>query len=627
MEDGISAYWELRRARRWCDIAQLCVIAMLEAMYFAAPRPLDATGSLLTPIILAGFLATTGLRTWFHARPEAKGPDESFWIFADFTFLYLLIYSFHIQYEQGPGVYLKSTTASFAFFLIAIRAVHLELRAVALAGAAAVFGWAGLTLAAMLDPASRMTRSFVEYMTSDAVLIGAQVEHMIGLGLVTTALAMVTKVVGVDGLTGLGNARVLVTQLHRAKARDRGASIILVRAANLHDLANLFGASTANKAIVEVAGRLTAFVGQWGKVWRIDETTFAINHHGLGPGETIVNAMDRLQRGLAEPLESANRFCLTFHLGCMPAEAHVDPLESYRRAHLALSHARSDVEGRSVVYSQALADDAQLALAIERNLPIALENGEFELVYQPIVALGTGEIVGAEALIRWPSRQGDQTSPASFMPVAEATGQIVPIGAWVIERAADDQLHWREQGFDMVVNVNVSPVQVAEWATLEAALRQASERGARLKIEIIEGALSVPENEFVDRLIRLTDHAAGLAIDDFGAGHSSFARLSALPFTTLKIDKALTDQIETPKGRKSMLALARLGRSLGLEIVVEGVESAGQALILGALGIEHAQGFHFARPMSSQQFLGHALGQDSSVDDVPWDHDQRAIEQ
>jgi hypothetical protein len=215
MEDGISAYWELRRARRWCDIAQLCVIAMLEAMYLAAPRPLDATGSIATPIILAAFLATTGLRTWLHSRREAQGPDEAVWIVADFAFLYLLIYSFHIQYGQGPGVYLKSTTAGFAYFLIAIRAVHLDLRAVALSGAVAVLGWAGLTLAAALDPASRITRSFVAYMTSDAVLIGAQVEHMIGLGLVTMALAMVTKVVGVDGLTGLGNARVLVTELHR----------------------------------------------------------------------------------------------------------------------------------------------------------------------------------------------------------------------------------------------------------------------------------------------------------------------------------------------------------------------------------------------------------------------------
>ena len=369
MEDGISAYWELRRARRWCDIAQLCVIAMLEAMYFAAPRPLDATGSLLTPIILAGFLATTGLRTWFHARPEAKGPDESFWIFADFTFLYLLIYSFHIQYEQGPGVYLKSTTANFAFFLIAIRAVHLELRAVALAGAAAVFGWAGLTFAAVLDPASRMTRSFVEYMTSDAVLIGAQVEHMIGLGLVTTALAMVTKVVGLDGLTGLGNVRVLVSELHRARARDRSTSIILVRIANLHDLSNLFGAATANKAIVEVAERLAAFGGQWGKVWRIDELSFAVAHAGLGTAGAMANAMDRLQRILAEPLEQANRFCLTFHLGGACTEHAVSALECYRRASLAVSHAKSNADGRTMMYTQSLADKAQWALAIERNCP------------------------------------------------------------------------------------------------------------------------------------------------------------------------------------------------------------------------------------------------------------------
>ena len=233
------------------------------------------------------------------------------------------------------------------------------------------------------------------------------------------------------------------------------------------------------------------------------------------------------------------------------------------------------------------------------KLPVALKNDEFDLLYQPIVSLRTGETVGAEALIRWPGGDFGDISPASFMPVAEATGLVVPIGAWVIERAARDQLQWRERGLDIVVNVNVSPVQVSEWFMLQAALQRASDAGARLKIEIIEGALSVPEDEFVERLNRLAAHSEGLAIDDFGTGHSSFARLCTLPFTTLKIDKALTDQVETAKGRKSMLGLARLGRSLGMEIVVEGVESWEQATILGAIGFERIQGYCAARPMAA----------------------------
>ncbi len=590
------------------------------ALFLLAPRPTDAApSSFLTPLILLTFLAATGVRLVAELKAKSARKFDLLWIVVDFTLLHWLIYSFHVQYSAPAGIYLKAPTANLAYFLILIRAMQLDVRSTLISGAAAVLGWGILTVFALNDPGAQITRSFTTYMTSSAVLIGAQIEHIIGLCVATGAMALGALSASRDGLTGLGNRRHFSSQLDRG---GEGAAVILVRISNLDDLSSFFGQDVADAAVVETTDRLRTIAGPWGQVWRLEDATLAMTHGGLSDNAAFGRALDRLEIAVQQPLRNAGGFTLAVQIGGAMNDATQSLAVAYREALTALACAETKGTRSTIIYSAELGQRARDHIAIERGLRGAAERGELELHYQPVVGVRDRQFIGVEALLRWRCPNKGLMSPGVFISVAEATGQIVEIGAWVIGQATRDQAAWRAQGLDIVVNVNVSPKQITEWRSLERALTCAQRAGARLKIEIIEGALTENDPRLQARLEGMRNLCDGLAIDDFGAGHSSFGRLTQMPFTTLKIDKSLTDAAMEPKGREALVALAHLSRALQMDAVVEGVETAEQAFVLEALGFQYAQGYLFARPMIADaipEFAGAGdCGAREQVSQNPW---------
>lgn len=601
-------YRDQRVGQRACDAAQFTILALLTALYLVAPRAVDAyQGGSLTLWILLAYLGLTALRLTLNTYRQTKIWLEYVWVVADFGLLYALILSYHLQYDAPPGIVLKATTAGMAFFLIAIRAVIFDIRLLVFSGGCAIIGWIALSgYAALAAGPGGLTRSFVEYMTSARILVGAQVEHILSLGLVTFALSIAVGQIRTDSLTGLPNRKAFLQRLDRRArgSRARGGAVVLVEIDNLHDLANSFGEQMAEAALIEAAERVRTFAGAWGTPARLEAGVFAVMSAGVVDGPGALRAADRLAALLAAPMASAGAFRLRTFVAVALHNEDADGVAMLRNANAALNRARVERSSAPVAYVASFSDDARHRIELERDLRTAIERGELAVHYQPIVTLTDGAIVGAEALVRWTHPERGSVSPADFIPVAEATGLIVDIGGWVLDQVVADQARWRAEGADLdfFVSVNVAPAQLWEWRRLDAAASRAAAARASIRYEVTESAMAVDDLRLIDRLHALAERSAGLAIDDFGTGYSSFSRLNDLPFSTLKIDRAFTMQAGAEAGRATLEALARLAGGLRMDTVVEGVETVEQQLVLRALGFRLAQGFLFGRAAPGPEF-------------------------
>jgi predicted signal transduction protein with EAL and GGDEF domain len=324
-------------------------------------------------------------------------------------------------------------------------------------------------------------------------------------------------------------------------------------------------------------------------------------------GETGARRVaDRLASALRAPVEldGRQRF-VTASFGVRSAKTEVaDPEALLRDADAAMYRAKELGKARCEIFDASMRERAVERLDLEGALRHALERDELVIVYQPQVELASGRIVGVEALLRWQHPQRGLVVPSTFIPIAEQTGLIVPIGAHVLTESCRQAARWaRERGRELSVCVNVSPRQLADDAfagVVGAALATSGLRPELLCLEITESAVMADPAAATAVLERLKTIGVRLAIDDFGIGYSSLSQLKALlPVDTIKIDKSFVDGV-TGDGEDHAIvdAVLRLASGLGLAAIAEGVETAEQVETLLALGCNLSQGFHFARPQS-----------------------------
>lgn len=600
--------WDRRAGQRACDIAQISILAFLAALYLVAPRAADADEGMgwTLPILMVHLLATV-LRLVINSTARPSTLREFVWVSVDFVMLYAVVFSYHLQYGQPPGIILKSTTAGMAFFLVAIRTVLADVTLLIFAGAAAAAGWAVLSVyAGLAGGPESVTRSFVEYMTSSKLLVGAQVEHILAIALVTFALCVAVIQGRVDGLTGLRDRKAFLLRLERSAGKtDRsGGAILLAEIINLHELSDSFGTETADAALVEVAGRLRQFTQGWAEAGRLEDGLFAVRSLGFIDDSEMERPLLELGLLLEAALETARGFSFAVVTAGAAGAPSADAAETLGNARAALNRAKAGKTRAAIIYSPAIRQEARRRMAVERDLRQVVQAGGLDVHYQPIVALADGRAVGAEALARWRHPELGDISPAEFIPIAESTGLIAEVGRWVLLRAIEDQAAWRRAGApdDLFVSVNVAPAQLREWTLLEGALSLGKSDNARLRIEITEGAMAEDDTAIVDRIRQIDQAGFSLALDDFGAGYSSFGRLSSLPFSTLKVDRQLTQGIRDQSGRASLNAISQLARSLRMDTVVEGIEQEVERRWLHAMGFRLGQGYLFGKAAPSALF-------------------------
>ncbi|AGL18516.1 bifunctional diguanylate cyclase/phosphodiesterase [Actinoplanes sp. N902-109] len=410
-----------------------------------------------------------------------------------------------------------------------------------------------------------------------------------------------------DALTGLANRRVFEDRLAAAVATGT-PQVAVLDLDGFKEINDRLGHAVGDRLLAVVGRRLAAALREDDLVVRMGGDEFAVLVETAGQAR-MTAIVERLAAALRRPVETdGHELLIGASIGSADGSGTTDPVEVLRRADIAMYAAKEAGGGRHRHYTADLDTRAGEQARLGADIRIALDTGQFHLVYQPIVELATGKLRSVEALIRWEHPERGFVSPAEFIPVAEQNGLIVELGEWVLRTACAQAVTWqREYGAAAPAKmaVNVSARQLAEpgFPGLVAEVLAWTGLGAAgLVVEVTETAV-FGGGQTVQTVKDL--HALGItiALDDFGTGHSSLTLLQTVPVDVLKVDKSFVDTI-TMAGRHAVIATAliQVADGLGLAAVAEGVETAEQATELRRLGYRYAQGYHFGRPAAQPAF-------------------------
>jgi diguanylate cyclase (GGDEF)-like protein len=402
-----------------------------------------------------------------------------------------------------------------------------------------------------------------------------------------------------DALTRLPNRALFHDRLVEALARVRNVAVLFVDLDRFKQINDTLGSAAGDTLLQFVAGRLTNCVRSSDTVARLGSDEFAVM---LVPGShevAAVAAKHVIEMFTARFEIGGREVGISASIGAAVAPADGEDADSLlRNANLALHAAKAD--GRSVCsfFEQTMEDRMRARWEIESDLRTAIAERALELFYQPLVSTRTGKVSALEALMRWRHPQRGMIPPSAFIPVAEATRLIIPLGAWSIQRACADLTtlppHLR-------MAVNLSTVQFGSddlVQTVRDALTASSVAPDRLELEVTETTLIQDANKAVTILSALRDLGVRIAMDDFGTGYSSLSYIRKFPFDKIKIDKSFIDELGERRGSDAIVqAVAWIASSMGIETVAEGVETPEQYQRVVAAGCDHVQGFLFGRPM------------------------------
>jgi diguanylate cyclase (GGDEF)-like protein/PAS domain S-box-containing protein len=411
----------------------------------------------------------------------------------------------------------------------------------------------------------------------------------------------------VDGATGLPSRELLYDRLGQALAQARRhrhqVAVLFLELVGVKSAREGLGPHIVNPLVKQIAGRLTASVREEDTVARYDDDHLVIvlpqiaeARHASRVTQKVIHTLDAVVEVRGHPVSIASLVGVSF----FPTDGD-DPEALVRNAASALERARRRGPNSYELYTAEMHEAAVRRLRLEAGLRRATERGELDLAYQPLVDLKTGRVVGVEALLRWRTRAGESIGPGEFVPVAEETGLIMPIGAWALRTACTAVRAWEAEGLPPLrMSVNVAPRQFEEGgvtALVEEILRDTGLPANRLELEITEGALMHNTEAATSTLAALKGLGVRLAVDDFGTGHASLAYLKRFPIDALKIDRAfVADCPDNAEGAAIVRAIIAMGHSLRLDVVAEGVETEAQLAFLTAHGCDLAQGFLLARP-------------------------------
>ena len=413
-----------------------------------------------------------------------------------------------------------------------------------------------------------------------------------------------------DHLTGLPNRALFGDRVGHALARrsdggGRRPALLFVDIDDFKVVNDRHGHEIGDQVLAGVAARLQGLLRVGDTVARLSGDEFGILLEDMVDQAEAEVIAGRVVAAFEHPLELNGRLVpVSVSVGVDLAEIGTDSETLIRNADFAMYRAKQTGKSRFHVYAPSERAMADEGARLRSDLRTAVDRDELRVYYQPIVDLWSGAVSSVEALIRWQHPERGLLAPAAFVPIAEETGTIVELGAWVLETACTQAKAWQATDPDLAVSVNLSGRQLQD-ARLIPQVRQALDRSglhpASLVLEVTESVLVAdPGTEAV--LQHLRTLGVQLAIDDFGTGYSSISYLRRFPIDILKIDREFTRDIETSQGEALFNGIVQLGRSLGLRIVAEGIETEGQRLRVARSRCDLGQGYLFARPAP-----GHAI--------------------
>ena len=415
-----------------------------------------------------------------------------------------------------------------------------------------------------------------------------------------------------DALTGLANRTLLGRMLCEMGAAARPCAILFIDLDGFKLINDTRGHDVGDEVLLEVAARLSAAVRPSDVVARFGGDEFVVVCQGASGEELVVarRVAERIEQLLRCPIRTQDGPAMvTASIGI--AGGVIDPnfpQELLQRADAAMYQAKRLGKDRREIYDEHLHERAIEHQRTEAALRTALADGRFVVHYQPIVDLADQSIVGFESLVRLVDEEGLLVSPDRFIAVAEQSGLIVPMGAWVLEESCRTIAALRErtgQPFGIAVNIAARQAARADLATtVRAALTSAGLPESALTLELTESALLEADEATLAQLVELRDSGVVIALDDFGTGYSSLTYLRRFPVSHLKVDRSFVSGMENePSDHAIVRAVTGLASELGLGWIAEGVETIAQRDLLAALGPGLAQGYLFSRPVPGEQLL------------------------
>jgi len=409
-----------------------------------------------------------------------------------------------------------------------------------------------------------------------------------------------------DRLTGLPNRTLLVATCDRMLRQANGDGLVAVMCAGLDDFTQInqaLGTDAADSVLQAVSQRLKQSLRTTDVLGRLRGDIFTILVPNVPDEQEALGLAGRMRAALAvRPLRiGSEELSVTCTVGISTGRETSRGADMISEAAGAMREAKRH-HARVQVAEEHWVESATARLQLWEALRGALGRGEFSVAFQPLVELQSGRTSGFEALARWQHPLLGQVSPADFIPAAEATAQILPIGNWVLDQACGQLAAWRRQGeASLYVTVNVAPAQLEQpnfAEEVESTLAGHGLRGDALVLEITEGTLLGSGPILESNLASLRELGVRIALDDFGTGYSALGYLKRFPIDVIKIDRSFVEDIEGDRHNTALVAaIVAMGRGMGTHIVAEGIETAGQLNVLRRLGCRYGQGFLFSRPL------------------------------
>jgi diguanylate cyclase (GGDEF)-like protein/PAS domain S-box-containing protein len=434
----------------------------------------------------------------------------------------------------------------------------------------------------------------------------------------------------IDPITGYCNRHALAARLAeevaRAAASGRECAVLFIDLDKFKRVNDSFGHAAGDELLRDAAHRLHSLLLHTDVLGRFGGDEFIIVLPDLAPGTGARAAGDCAREVIAAMGEGfeLSRHAITISasigIACYPLHGG-DGDALLRNADIAMYEAKRGGRGDWRFFNDAMNAAAKDALAIDGALRCAIEDREFRLVYQAITDAHTGKLTKVEALLRWKSALLGQVPPDRFIAVAEDSGMIVPIGTWVLRQACRQVALWRDGVLgEVTISINVSALQLADPGFVALVRQALADNGLephQLELELTERVLIDDAGGVHAMLEQLRELGVGISLDDFGTGYSSLSYLTQFHLNTLKIDRAFVMNIEHSERSHNLVhAIIAMGHSLGLQLVAEGVETAGQAAILERMGCHYLQGYHISRPIPPDELLRFAIERPASAASV-----------